>query len=172
MRGHVRDIKLPLGFCDLFHKFRRPCHVARSLAVASVILGLISPPLHAQQKKDGTLINVPPGGKLRASVGEANAEVSVANQPKLVELRFGRMETGRFIPYSPKEPMPYDRPFMVQARFAAEPLYEQTSITLTTKQGERYAVPIYKTANPAVFHSQAMVFEDPSGCRGLKFCQP
>ncbi len=92
-------------------------------------------------------------------------------RPKVVALQFGRLEAGRFVAYAPTTPMPYDRPFAVQVRYASPPAYDQTTVTLTTKAGGRHAVPVYKLAtSPEVFQSRAIVFEDPSGCRGLRIC--
>ena len=145
----------------------------RILGIAGLLVGLAIQPLEAQERQPGASIAVPPGGKLRATLGEAKAEVGVLSRAGLVELRFGRVEGGRFVPYGPKQPIAWDRPFLVQARFASEPPWEQTTITLSTQAGGSYTVPVFKTAaRPDVFQSPAMVFEDPSGCRGLKFCKP
>jgi hypothetical protein len=142
------------------------------LAIAGLVIGAVQP-LAAQPNPVTPPLSVPSGGTLRATLGAARAEVGVVSRAMAIALTFGRTEAGRFVPYRPGEPIAFDRPFLVQARFGSEPPYEQTTITLTTKDGGTYAVPLFKTAGrPDVFESAPMVFEDPSGCRGLKFCRP
>ena len=126
----------------------------------------------AQDQKAGVVV-VPPGTKLRATLGEAKAELSVQSASDVVALTFGRMEASRFVAYPAAEALPYHRPFLVQLRFAAEPAYDQTTITLTTQAGRRHEVPAYKVAtSPTEFLTPEMYFEDGSACGGLRFCRP
>lgn len=125
----------------------------------------------AQDAKPAGVVIVPPGSKLRATLGEAKAEVGVQDVGDPIAVTFGRMEASRFVPYGATERLPYDRPFRVQLRFAAEPPYDETAITVTTQTGRRHEVPAYKVAaTPTVFLTPEMYFEDSSACRGLRFC--
>jgi hypothetical protein len=141
----------------------------RSLGVVLLTAGVTSS--LAQPAETATAVPVPPGSRVRATVGDATAEVAAEGRPKVIEVRFGRVQAGRFVPYGPKERMPYDRPFVVQVRFAPPPAYDQATVTLGTDAGVRHEVPVYRVAaTPEVFRSRAMAFEDPAGCRGLRFC--
>jgi hypothetical protein len=148
--------------------------VARVLmfgAAASLWAFVAPAPTHAQDERSSAVLRVPPGTRIRATFGEATAEVGVAQRPKLVAMRFGRIEGNRFVAYAPTEAMPYDRPFLVQLQYAAEPTFDVTTVTLTTKAGTRHQVRVYKVvSSPTVFRSSAMSFEDPGACEGLRFC--
>ena len=103
-------------------------------------------------------------------VGNVGPPVAEA-KPRIVELQFGRLEQGQFRPYATTEPMAYDRPFVVQIRYDTEPDFAETGVTLSWGGGEKRRVPVFKSrANPAVFVSRGMIFQDPAACRGLAFC--
>jgi hypothetical protein len=143
----------------------RPC------ALGFLLLAAAATPGAAQPSAADAVVRVPPGGRLRATVGDAKAEVAVERRPKVVEIRFGRLEQDRFVAYASNEPIAYDRPFLVQVRFSVPPTYDQTIVTLDTRGGGRHEVPVYKLATaPNVFRSRAMTFEDPGACRGLRGC--
>lgn len=148
--------------CHPVHERGPLRRLASLFAMMSLLLGLLSQPVQAQEaKKEGTVFTVPAGSKLRATLGEAKIEATVENRPQLLEIRYGRLEDGRFVPYSPQKPMPYDWPFVVQLRYASEPPYELTTITVNGHHKQA----AYKTkANPAIFQTPEMVFKDPSVC--------
>jgi hypothetical protein len=150
--------------------------VARVLifgAAASFLVCVAPAHTRAQDERSSAVLRVPPGARISATFGEATAEVGVAKKPQLVAMRFGRIEGNRFVAYAPTEAMPYDRAFLVQLQYAAEPTFDVTTVTLATKAGTRHQVRVYKVvSNPTVFRSSAMSFEDPSACEGLRFCAP
>jgi hypothetical protein len=127
-------------------------------------------PLHAQEQPSASL-PVPSGSTLRATLDGKAAEVKVEDVPKPVEYRFGRKEQGRFVAYTKDQPLPYDKPFMVQIRFSSEPPHDQTTVPLTWENGGHMDILVYKNkSNPTIFESKEHPFEDPSACRGLRFC--
>jgi hypothetical protein len=141
------------------------------LTSASMVL-LTAASVTAQSQKSGSVV-VPPGGKLRATLGEAKSEITVEDTAEPIAVTFGRMESSRFVAYPPAERLPYHLPFLVELRFAAEPPYDETTITLTTQTGRRHEVPAYKVAGrPTVFLTPELYFEDSSACAGLRFCRP
>jgi hypothetical protein len=149
----------------------------RSVVAAVSLIALhavvVVSPVAAQDPASSTVLRVPPGARVRATFGEVTAEVAVAATPRVVAMRFGRMEGNRFVPYGAAEPMPYDQPFLVQLQYATEPAFDVTTVTLTNRAGTRYPVRIYKVASvPTMFRSPAMAFEDPAACEGLRLCAP
>jgi hypothetical protein len=123
------------------------------------------------QQPGGTALPVPAGAELRATLDGRTAIVKVEDVLKIVEFRVGRKEQERFVAYRSDEPMPYDEPFVVQARFSSEPPFHQTTVTLKWENGGRQEVPVYKSnSDPKLFESEEHPFEDPSSCRGLTFC--
>ena len=145
---------------------------ASRIGIALLLLALtLAAGLGSVAAQTGGAIVVPPGTRLRATLGEAKAEVTVASSAEPIAVTFGRMEANRFVAYPPAQALPYDRPFLVELRFAGEPPFEETTVTVTTQKGRRHAVPAYKVAaTPSVFLTPEMYFEDSTACGGLRFC--
>ena len=140
------------------------------LLTVSLALAWSFQPLQAQEQHS-TPVSVPSGSTLRATVDGKTANVKVEDVPQPVEHRVGRKEQGRFVAYTKDQPIPYDRLFMIQVRFASEPPHAQTTVPLRWENGGQMEIPVYKSqSDPTIFESKEHPFKDPSACRGLRFC--
>lgn len=117
-------------------------------------------------------LKVPAGGQLTATLQDAKAVARVKVAPRIVEFQFGHKARGAFRAYSRGEAMPPDRPFIVRARYDAEPPFAKSEITLTGSQFGNRAVAMYKTReNPAILESAEISYGDAKACReGLFAC--
>jgi hypothetical protein len=114
---------------------------------------------------------VPLGSTLRVTLDGKAAEVKIEDAAKPIEYRFGRKEQGRFVAYAKDQPLPYDKLFIVQVRFSSELTHAQTTVPLNWENGGHMEIPVYKSkSDPTIFESQEHPFEDPSACRGFRFC--
>jgi hypothetical protein len=131
------------------------------------ILGLL---LAASVSGQTVVVRVPAGRTVTATLQDVSSEVRVAPAPKIVALQFGYRDGGQFRAYAPEEPIVYDRPFLVRVRYDSEPAFAETSVTLASASGQRQITVAKTRADPAVFESRDIQFEDPTACKGLAFC--
>jgi len=131
--------------------------------IVSIATLTIAGSAHAQNIE----VRAPARGMLTATLQDATAEVRVAAAPTIIELQFGQREGGQFRGYAQTEPMAYNRPFAVRVRYDSEPPFGETSVMLTWGGGQRRVTLVKTRANPAIFESRDMRFEDPNACKGL-----
>jgi hypothetical protein len=117
-----------------------------------------------------TVLHIPAGGILKATLAGKTTEVQVRGEPEIVAIEFGRKENGRLVPYKEEYPMSYEDPFYVWLRYGSEPEFNETPFTLKWENGTREVILYKSNSDPALFQSKELNFEDPTVCKGLVFC--
>ena len=136
--------------------------------VLALALTLVGGPTAAQ-----TLLPVPPGRSLTATLDGAKAVARVGAGPRIVEFQFGLKAQGGFRPYAKDEPMAPNRPFVVRARYDAEPPFARTELTLAGKEfGTRQVTVTKIPGDPRVLESAEISFGEARACaEGLTVCE-
>lgn len=127
----------------------------------ALVLGFAAASVAAQ-----ATLKVPSGGHLTATLESAKTAARVQGAPRIVEFQFGRKVQGAFRAYAKNEPMAPDRPFVIRARYDAEPPFTKTEITLARGEIGLLAVAMFKMRdNPAILESEEISLGEAKACR-------